>query len=242
MAAPVDASRSGTGTSIAGTNHTFGLGAAPSSGDLLIFYFRAAAAPGTITFTGYSSLANDTSDATDDTTAVYYKVSDGTEGEFPALTTANSVKSALMAWRVTGAQAEAPTISTAVIGTTTANTANSGSVAPNSAPQDTLYISMCGGGGELADYTAAPTNYGNLVIGNSGSAGAAATNCFCGGASRQITNSSSDDAGVFTHGAHTGGWTGFAVALRAAAAATPTSLDLGLLARRTPRRRVLNRM
>jgi hypothetical protein len=79
---------------------------------------------------------------------------------------------------------------------------------------------MAGGGGEVGAYTAAPTNYGNLVTANSGTVGATSANVFVGGASRQISASSSDDAGVFTHGAHVGGWAAFALAIRPAGAAS----------------------
>lgn len=219
MAAPVDSARQGTNISTAGTSHAINVGS-PVSGTLLIVFVRFAAAPGTVTFTGYTSIVSDSSDAADDTTQVFWRWADGTEGATDTLTTANSVKLGAICWEVTGAQNEQPNVSTVVVGTTTANTANSGSVAPVSAPRDTLYISMCGGDGEVGAYTAVPTNYANLVVANSGTGGAAASNCFIGGASRQITSSSSDDAGAFTHAAHTTGWTGFAVAIREAVAGT----------------------
>jgi hypothetical protein len=40
-----------------------------------------------------------------------------------------------------------------------------------------------------------------------------ATNILMGGASRQILASTSDDPGVFTHAAHTTGWTAYTVAI-----------------------------
>lgn len=214
MAAPTDSARQNTNISTAGTTHAVNVGS-PTAGTLLIVHARYAAAPGTTTFTGYNRIAQDSSDASDDQTEVYWRWADGTEGATDNLTTANSVKAAFICWEVTGAENEAPGISTVVVGTTTANTANSGSVAPNSPPRDTLYISMIGGDGEIAAPTA-PANYGNIVSANSGTTGAVATNCVTAGASRQITASSSDDAGAFTHAAYATGWTGFAVAIRAA--------------------------
>lgn len=215
MAAPVDSARQATSESTAVTTHPINVGS-PVAGTLLIVFCRFAAAPGTVTFTGYNSLADDSTDATDDTTRVFWRWADGTEGATDDLTTVNSVKAAHISWEVTGAQNEAPAISAVSVGTTTANTATSNSVAPTGAPQDTLYISMAGGDGEVGAYTAAPTNYTSpgLITANSGTGGLPATNVFIGGASRQITSSSSDDAGVFTHGAHTTGWTAFAVAIR----------------------------
>jgi hypothetical protein len=222
MAAPVDSARQGTNVSTAGTSHAVNVGS-PSAGTLLIVLARFAAAPGTVTFTGYSSLngsTGDASDATDDSTFVFWRWADGTEGATDTCSTANSVKAAFISWEVTGAQNEAPGISTVAVGTTTANTANPGSAAPPSAPQDTLYLALAGGDGEVGAYTAAPTNYANIVAANSGTGGTAASNVLIGGASRQITASSSDDPAAFTHAAHTTGWTAYTVAISTVRATT----------------------
>lgn len=227
MAAPTDSARQGTDITTAATSFNINVGS-PVADTLLIVFMRMCGDDGGSDFPGYTNIFDDNTDASNDRTYVWYRWADGTEGATDTMTSANSVKMAAICWEVTGAQNESPNVSTAVTGTTSANTANSGSVAPISPPQDTLYISMCGGDGEVGAYTAAPTNYTSpgLVTANSGTGGAAATNCFIGGASRQITASSSDDAGVFTHGAHNAGWTGVAVAIRAAAAAGPASLLL----------------
>ena len=221
MAAPTDSARQATNVSTAATTHSVNVGS-PVAGTLLIVYSRFAADPGAVTFTGYTLLGGpDASDASDDTTIIWWRIADGTEGATDDLTTTNSVKGAHISWEVTGAEGEPPLISSVNVGTTTANTAQSTSVAPVGAPQDTLYITMSGGDGEVPAYTGAPTNYVNLQAANSGTGGAAASNCFCGGASRQITASSSDDAGAFTHGAHTNGWAAFAVAIRATQPVNP---------------------
>ena len=217
MAAPVDAARQGTNVSTASTTWNVNVGS-PTAGTLLIVYARFAAAPGAVTFTGYTVLGGpDATDATDDTTTVFYRWADGTEGPTDVLSPTNSVKGCTIAWEVTGGEnpaVSAPTISAVAIGTTAANSANPNSVAPAGAPRDTLYIAMAGGDGEVGAYTAFPTNYANLQAANSGTGGVAATNCFAGGASRQLTASSSEDPGAFTHGAHTTGWTAFTVAIR----------------------------
>jgi hypothetical protein len=222
VASPFDAARGGSFTSTANTSHSITI-SAPSAGDLLIIFCRFAAAPGAVTFTGYTIFGGpDATDASDDETRVYYRIADGTETSPIALSTTNSVKAAFISWRITGAAAEAPAISTVAIGTTAANTANPGSVAPAGAPQDTLYIAMAGGDGEVGAYTAFPASYANLVVTNSGTGGAATSNCFIGGASRAISASSSDDPGTFTHAAHSTGWTAFAVAIRPPQPATPS--------------------
>ena len=227
MAAPVDSARVQTNIATAATSHNINVGS-PAAGDLLVVFVRFGGAPGTVAFTGYTLLGTaDTSDASDDDTRVYYRWADGTEGATDILTNTSTQKLSAICWRITGAENPAtkvPTRSSAVIGTTTANTANGGSVAPTGAPIDTLYLAMCGGDGEVGAYTGLPTNYSNLIAGNSGTGGQPATNVLIGGASRQVLNSTSDDPGAFTHGAHTTGWTGFTVAIPAAPPpATPKS-------------------
>jgi hypothetical protein len=213
VASPVDSARQGTNITTASTTWNVNVGS-PVAGTLLIVYARFAAAPGAVTFTGYTVLAGpDATDATDDTTTVFWRVANGSEGATDVLSPTNSVKGCTICWEVTGADDAAPGVSTAAIGTTAANTANPNSAAPVGAPKDTLYLAMAGGDGEVGAYTAFPTNYANLIAANSGTGGAAATNCFAGGASRQITASSSEDPGAFTHGAHTTGWTAFTVAI-----------------------------
>jgi hypothetical protein len=217
MAAPTDSARVATNVTTAAGTHNVNVGS-PVAGTLLIVFARYPADPGAVTFTGYTPFGGpDTSDATDDTTIVFYRWADGAEGATDVCSPTNSVKAAYICWEVTGAEnpsVSPPQISAVAVGTTSANTANPDSVAPANPPQDTLYLAMAAGGGEVGAYTGAPANYGNLVTANSGTGGAAASNCFMGGASRQITASSSDDPGAFTHGAHTGGWTAFAVAIR----------------------------
>jgi hypothetical protein len=205
----------GTATNIAtaATSHAINVNS-PSAGDLLIVFIRFAAAPGAVTFTGYTLLVSDASDASDDETHIYWRVADGAEGVSDALSTVNSVKLAAISYRVTGAEAAAPAVSTVAVGTTAANTADPGSVAPTGAPQDTLYLALAGGDGEIGSYSATPASYLNITTANSGTGGAATSNCFMGAARRAILVSSSDDPGVFTHAAHTTGWTAFTVAIR----------------------------
>ena len=119
-------------------------------------FVRYAAAPGSVTFTGYSLLASDASDASDDTTAVYYRWADGAEGATDALSPTNSVKGGAISWEITGAAnpaAQAPEISTVAIGTTTANTANPAIVAPTGGSRDYLFLALMGQDGEVAPTT-----------------------------------------------------------------------------------------
>lgn len=215
MAAPADSARVATNITSAATSHAINVGS-PVAGTLLIVFVRFAAAPGVVTFTGYQVIAGpDASDASDDTTTVFYRVADGAEGASDTLATANSVKLGAISWEVTGADlGTAPAVSAVAVGTTSINTCDPNSVAPPNPPQDTLYLVLGGEDGEVGGFTIAPINYGNLQTANSGTGGAAASNVLMGGASQQITASSSDNAGAFTHTAASNGWTAFAVAIR----------------------------
>lgn len=215
-------------TTTAGTAHTINVGS-PSAGTLLIVLIRFGAAQGTITFTGYTSIANDASDAGAGSTAIYYRWADGAEGVSDAMTTQNSAKMAAICWEVTGAEnpaTQAPQVSTVATGTTTANTCNPGTVTPTGGSKDYLFIACGTEDGEVGAFTAAPTNYVNLQAANSGTGGTAGTNVLIGGASRQLT-AASDDPGVFTHGAANLGWTAFTVAVHPLAPQTYTKAGYG---------------
>lgn len=215
MAAPVDSARQNTNITTAGTSHAINVGS-PVAGTLLIVFVRFAGAPGTVTFTGYTQLASDTSDASDDQTMIFYRDANGTEGATDTLTTGNSIKLAAICWEITDAETgsrSAPVVSTVAVGTTTADTANPNSAAPTGGSQDTLYLALMGLDGEGNAPSAAPTNYSNLVTATSGTGGAVATNCSVGGGSRQISASSSDDPGAFTHAAANAGWTAYTLAI-----------------------------
>ena len=214
MASPVDSARVGTNVTSASTTHNVNVGS-PAAGTLLIVWARFAAAPGTITFTGYTQLALDSSDASDDTSVVFYRLADGTEGATDTCSPTNSVKAGYICWEITGAidpATQAPEISTVAVGTTTANTCDPGTVTPTGGSKDYLFLALGAEDGEVGAFTGAPTNYSNLATANSGTGGLPATNCLMGGASRQLT-ASSENPGAFTHAAAVTGWTAFTVAI-----------------------------
>lgn len=222
MASPVDSARQGTNITTAATSHAINVGS-PAAGTLLIVLVRFAGNQGTVTFTGYTPLVFDGSDASDDQTWIFYRDADGTEGATDTLTTSNSIKLAAICWEITGAEdatTSPPVLSTVAVGTTAANSANPDSVAPAGAPRDTLYLALMGLDGEGNAPSGAPTNYSNLTTANSGTGGVASTNCSVGGASRALTSSSSDNPGTFTHAAATTGWTAFTLAVH-----EPSSYD-----------------
>lgn len=217
MASPVDFERTLTGSggaAVTSLNVAISTTGGPSAGELLLVFARFAGAPGTVTYTGYTQLGSDTSDASDDQTMVFYRLADGSEGNTDPMSWVNSVKPLTIGWRITGAAdpaTQAPEISTVAVGTTAANSANPNSRSVTGGPKDVLYFALCAYDGEGGSPTGAPTNYTNLIANNSGTAGAVATNCAIGGASRQISASSSDDPGAFTHPAAANGWTAWTV-------------------------------
>jgi hypothetical protein len=231
MASPADSARPTTSVSSAATTWNINVGS-PAVGNLLIVLARFGGAPGTVTFTGYTSLNGSTGDATDasdDSTFVFYRWADGAEGATDTLTCTNSVKGAAICWVITGAvdpATQAPEISTVAIGTTTANTANPNAVTPTGGSKDYLFLALGAQDGEVGAYTGAPTNYANLVAANSGTAGLPATNVQLGGASRQLT-AASDDPGAFTHAAAAAGWTAYTVAVHPALPQTYTKAGFG---------------
>lgn len=218
MASPTDSARTGTNITTAGTSHSINTGS-PSAGDLVITHVRFAAAPGTITFAGHTQLASDSTDASDDTTNVYYRLCNGTEGSTNTLTTGNSVKLSATMWIVTGGEhpgIQPPQIAAVTIGT--AANADPTTITPTGGSKDYLFITMLGMDHETATFTQ-PTSYVNLTQANSGTAGAVATNCMIAGASQQKT-ASSENPGAWTSTAATTGWTAFTVAIHPASSPT----------------------
>ena len=221
MASPVDSARQTTNITTAGTSHAINVGS-PVSGTLLVVFVRFAAAPGTVTFTGYTQLVADTSDASDDDTRAYYRQADGTEGATDTLSTTSSVKLAAIAYEVTGAAnpaSQAPEVSAVQTGTTVANQAGTNVVIdPTGGTKDYLFIAFAGLDQEGVTFSG-PSGYSNNANANSGTTGAVAANTCIGSASRQATISE-EIPGAFTHGAAANGWASFCVAVHPAGPAT----------------------
>lgn len=216
MASPADAGRATTTVSTAATTWTITLPASVAAGDLLVCLFRGSTNV-ISTFTGWTQLALDATDATDDQTGVYYRWSDAADPV--SLVWNANTKGSAITWRITGAAdpaTRAPEISTVAVGTTTLNTCDPGAVTPTGGSKDYLFLA-CGGMDGVGAFTGAPTNYTNLSATHSTGAGAA-SNTSVGGASRALT-AASDDPGAFTHAAATTGWTAFTVAIHPPAAA-----------------------
>lgn len=236
MASPVDAGRSPTVISTATTPLVFNLPASIAAGETLILFIRLPTAITLTTPTGWTALISaNTADASDDNTYVYWRKADGAEGATVSITPSGSSKAAGIAWRITGAAdptTRAPEAGAVVVTTTTANTCNPGAVTPTGGSKDYLFLALAGADGELI-FGTQPTNYVNLTTADSGAAGATASNCFIGGSSRQLT-ASTEDPGVYTHGAANAGTTGITVAVHPAGPAATSLVFPSRLRQRHP--------
>lgn len=223
MASPVVTLATATSISTAATSINVNTGT-PAAGDLAIVCGRFAGAPGTVTFTGYTIMPNspDVADASDDSTWVWYRVCNGAEGTTDALSTVNSVKSAFVYHRITGAEApgtQPPQDTVATIGTGANLTLPV--ITPTGGPKDFLYIAFSGLDGETQGF-GAPSGFTLTALADSGTGGAVATNCRIACAKAETTNTSSAGGGTFGNSAPNAGVTGFVIAIHPPAS---TSVD-----------------
>lgn len=223
MASPADAGRNTTSVSTASSSWTVNLPATIAAGNLLVVFIRMAASATVSTFTGYTALvSNETGDATDDVTYIYYRWADGSEGSTIGVTMSTTVKGAAIAWRVTGAEnpaTQVPQNSTVANFTTVANTANPASISPTGGSKDYLFLAIAGCDGEGETFSHG--TYLNVQNTNSGTAGAVATNCCIGGGSLQKTTATEDPA-AFTHAAAATGGNAYTIAIHPHAPVTFT--------------------
>ena len=224
---PVDAGRVATSITTAADPWTINLPASIVAGDLLILAVRGQNTAGETPPAGWTTLAwydipGGDADASGDTAAVFYRWADGTEGttlNWDQLTTAKGIA---LCWRVTGAAnpaTRAPELARANY-TTAANSADPPTLTPTGGSKDYLILTVGHQQGEVGAFTAAPSGYTNLLTANSGTGGLPSTNTIGAGASKQVTGSS-EDPGVWTHGAADTGGMAITIAIHPAAVAAP---------------------
>lgn len=194
MASPVDADRAATSVSTAvASPQNINLPGSISAGDLLVMLIRTPGAVSITTPSGWTALVNNnTSDASDDTTSIYYKKATGSEGATQSVAFSGSTKVAAVVWRITGAEdpaTQAPEVSTTATGTSTVPDPTT--VTPTGGSKDYLFLWLGGWEGEQTSPPSSDmTNYVNETGASTGTGGAVTTNCGVGGASRQLTASS----------------------------------------------------
>lgn len=218
MASPSIVTTNTTNGTSASTTPVLNLpGGTVTAGNTLIVAVRLAT--GTLgTWPGsWNEFFRDSSDASDDTTAIAWKKADGTEsGTTITMGSGTSAKFAAISWNINGADdpsTRAPEVSTAAVGTTT--DLNPTTVTPTGGSKDYLflYVGACDGEPVTWPPTGTPANYVTSIGASSGTAGVTTTNVRVCSASRQLT-ASSEDAGTWTmSSAPAQGWTAVTVAV-----------------------------
>lgn len=200
----------------AGTTHTASMPADVATGDFLLWFATANNAGSGVTITapsGWSSLFNSTVGTSFQASAIFYKISDGSEGADESFSTNNSVVAASIVWRITGAHAStAPERAAAwVTGTSTA--------------PDSPSLDPAGWDNEEALWFAttvykdprtwaAPTNY------TENSEGEISQNSAAMGSAYRVLSASSENPGAATLSGTGDLWGAITVAVRPAAAAS----------------------
>lgn len=186
---PLVAGVMGTDGSTATTTPAINLPSGIEAGETLLILVRNAAG-GTITFpsegTTWIQLFEDSSDGSNDTTALAWKKADGTEGATVSLTFGTSGKFAALAFRIKNAAD--PTVRPPEFSTLTTGSgvgADAGTVTPTGGTKKYLFILMIGAEGENAappggvpvGASATDMIYSATWGASSGTGGAVATNC-----------------------------------------------------------------
>src|SRR3990167_3129322 len=104
MAFPIVQTTATTAGSTAATNKVCNLPTGIVSGETLVLILRSAGADTHSTPTGWTQLfLNDTSDASDDTTSLWWRKADGTEGATVTVNGTASLKFASLSYRISDA-------------------------------------------------------------------------------------------------------------------------------------------
>jgi hypothetical protein len=189
-------------------------------GNLFVMLIRVTATV-TITVTGFTELMTSNADASDDTTSIFIRAVDGTEGATVAADFSGVlVKVAAIVWEISGASdpaTQAPQLSAISTGPT-ATEPDSLAVTPTGGAKDYLFGTFYTMEGEQTAIVLYPTNYtlGRAFQGT-GISGAIGLNCTVGGAWRQL-NSASDNPGVWDISGTTQNWSAWTIAVHPVAA------------------------
>lgn len=214
MAAPTVDIGSVTSISTAADPWTVNTGT-PDNGELCLIFLRSATNAGFNSVSGWTYLlSSDSTDNSDDYTAILYRYCDGTEGANVSVDLTGSAKGCAIAYNIAGHDSGTPTLATVSTGTdatTEFNTASWGSA------RDARVFACAGLDGETQNVNSYPSGYtdGQRAT-NSGTGGAAATNNRLACAAIALTAATSETPGALTWSASpSNGWTGLVVAVLA---------------------------
>lgn len=226
-ASPTVQTTATTSVSTATSTPLINLPASIQAGDLLLVFLRHTNA-GTVTWPGtpdvdWHELFEDSSDASNDVTAMAWREADGTEGATITVTLGAANRVAALAWRISGAidpDTQPPEFATLTTGTSL--TPDPGTSTPTGGSQDYLFLAITGMEGENTAAPTFPASYVGGIDVDTGTGGTVPTNCVAAGASRQLT-AASDDPGTFTYAGTSDDWTATTVAVHPAGAPPATT-------------------
>lgn len=213
MAFPVVEGTASTDITSATTAPVINLPAGIVAGEFLFVHVRNAAG-GSISWpAGWTERGEGGGGGADDTDAWGYRVADGTEGSTITLTFSSSGKGAAIAHRISGTADPSilpPQFSFIVSGSSTAP--DPAVLSPSGGAKDYLWLWTGAWEGEQTSPPATtPTNYSGWTGAQSGTAGAAASNCRIAHGWRQL-NAANENPGSTTLSA-SGDWTAYTVAI-----------------------------
>ena len=194
MAFPLVEDYATTGRTAAETTSPVSYPATVSAGALLVCFIRVTVAGAIGWPAGWNEIVEDSSDASDDVSALAWKTATGNEGGTTFNVTHGNGKLAAIVYSVTGADeptTQPPQISTVAVGTS--QTPNPTTCTPTGGAKDYLWLWLGGWEGEqTSPPTGNPTNYTNPIGASTGTGGAVATNCRVASARRNLNAASED--------------------------------------------------
>ena len=198
MAFPVVEATATTGR-VAETTSPVSYPATVSPGALIVAIARVAVAGAIGWPTDWTELVEDSSDASDDVTAIAWHAAVGTEDGTTFNVTHGNGKSAYIVYSITGAldpAAQPPQISAVAVGTSASP--DPAALTPTGGAKDYLWLWLGGWEGEQTSPPAGtPTNYTDALGASTGTAGVVATNCRVASARREL-NAASEDPPLWT--------------------------------------------
>lgn len=197
-----------------------------SAGDLVVVEINCSNSTKTITTPGtFTELFNRTTrgaatgpgcgangNAADSCHVIAYQIANGSEGASVTFTTSATNRCVYVSRRITGAHASAAPEATInpLVASTNGNP-NPPSITPSWGAADNLYIAGFASIGSADAVSAYPTNYTDSQFNKNANAAS------MGSASRQVTNSTTEDPGTYTISPNQV-WTAYTIAVRPAAA------------------------
>lgn len=211
MAFPTSTTATATVFATSVTSMAISLPASIASGNLLIAHVGVRNAGTWTPPTGWTQLAKQAGGGAVGETVAWYKIATGSEGTSATWTAGTATTAAWQVRKITSWHGTTPPEMTAASGDAVA--VNPPSLTPSWGSADTLFLALAGSSADTMNFTAAPTNYTDLVT-TAASTGGGASNA--GSAIRQLTGAS-DDPGTFTTSTNRW-WAALTVAVRPAAA------------------------